>query len=121
MPEKGKKKQLDHKDFDEALAEKREQKIGFKVRGKEYEVPSSPPLSIVFEIERLFYEKGADADLESRTMKNIFAKIVGEDNIDQMIDDGVTLEEMQSIFRWLWLNKYKGIDTDVKVKNSKNK
>jgi len=88
------------KDFDKAWKEKDRKGYKFKVRGKSYELPHSAPASIMLELVRLAKSLGEDADIPAHEATNLAVMMVGKDQVDQMLEDGLTVEELNEILEW---------------------
>lgn len=90
----------DVKDFDKAWAEKDEETIQFKAKGEEYELPPSIPASIMFDAIRLKKEYGDEDEIPDEKTMEIAKKMLGEDQVDSMCDDGLTADELGDIIVW---------------------
>jgi len=88
------------KDFDEAWSEKNEEGYPFKVKGKEYELPASPPAGLVIEAMRLEEEFDDDEAVPNDKVFDMAKQIVGEDILDQMLEDNISIDELENIIEW---------------------
>ena len=91
-----------YKDFDKLFEEKRDESIDFKLRGREYSLPASPPFDVILQIERMIRSKAKDEILENSSFEHMCELLFGKKNLKHMRSDGVTMEELQSVFQWLW-------------------
>jgi len=88
------------KDFDQAWDEKNEQGHPFKVKGREYELPPSIPAKVMLESLRLQEEYDTDDEIPNKKAIDIAIDLLGKDNVDQMMDDGITVNELTDIIQW---------------------
>jgi len=90
------------KDFDAFMAERGKEEVKFKIKGREYAVAASPPLIAVIRLQRLNKSGNANAELSNMELEILGCDILGHENFDQMMNDGVTIDEFSQIFQWLW-------------------
>ncbi len=93
----------DVKDFDQAWAEKDNETIEFKARGEQYELPPSIPASIMFDAISLKKKYGDEEEIPDEKTMEIAKKMLGEEQVDAMCDDGLTADELGDII--IWANK----------------
>lgn len=87
------------KDFDEALKADKKEKLQIKVAGKEYNLPAALPAKTV-----LTQMRYADEGAESVPMSMVpewIASLVGQDNFDNMLEDGMTWNQMNDLLVYL--------------------
>ena len=89
-----------YKDFDDAWQEKKQEGPVFKAYGGEYELPSSPPAALVLTMNRLMKEHGAEANIPQEFMVDMATKLLGEENIDELCDKGMTVDQMADLIQW---------------------
>ena len=89
-----------YKDFDDAWQEKKQEGPIFKAYGEEYELPPSPPATLVLRMNRLMKEHGAEANIPDSALLDMTTKLLGEDNLDELCDQGMTVEEMADLIQW---------------------
>ena len=94
-----------YKDFDK-FREEAEDKVIFKLRGHEYELPPSPEFKTVLKIQKMVEDKDKKTELASQQIKNIVEWLLGEEQFEQLVNDGVNLREIEELFRWLWFEVY---------------
>jgi len=90
----------DVKDFDAAWKEKDDEGYPFKVKGEKYELPSSPPAGIVLEALRLGEEFDEDDAVPNDRVFNMAQELIGKENLQQMLDDGISIDELRDIVEW---------------------
>ena len=86
------------KDFDEALEADNLLKLQMKVAGKTYDLPATLPAKAVLSQMKMA-EDGESQDLSA--IANWVESIVGKDNFNSMLDDGVGWEKLNDILVWL--------------------
>lgn len=91
-----------YKDFDEHFAEKRGQTLDFMLRGREYSLPVSPSFDVVLEVERMIRGMDLNEEVKGGRMERMCRKLFGEEYFEQMKEDGVTLEELEAVLKWVW-------------------
>ncbi len=85
------------KDFDEALKADKKEKLQLKVAGRTYELPATLPARAVLAQMSMAEED----ELNLASIAEWLKQIVGEDNFQQMLDDGVAWEQMNSMLEWM--------------------
>ena len=85
------------KDFDEALNADKQEKLQLKVAGKTYELPATLPARAV--LAQMSMAEGDELNLAS--IADWIKSIVGEDNFQQMLDDGVAWDQMNGMLEWM--------------------
>jgi len=98
------------KDFDKAWKEKNQEGYSFKARGEEYELPPSVPASIMLEALNLKKEYGDEEELPPEKTIELAVNMLGQDQVDQMLDDGLTADELGDII--VWANEQYSEETD---------
>ena len=88
------------KDFDQAWSEKEDEGYPFKVKGAEYELPPSVPAQAMLDALRLGEEYEADEPVPPNEAIKLARKIIGEDQVQAMLDDGVTVDELTDVIEW---------------------
>jgi len=86
------------KDFDEALEADSLLKLQMKVAGKTYDLPATLPAKAVLSQMKMAQD-GESQDLSA--IANWVESIVGKDNFNSMLDDGVGWEKLNNILVWL--------------------
>lgn len=86
------------KDFDEALEEADKQELQIKVAGKTYDLPAALPARTVLEQMR-FAEAGAEMAFEA--IPQWIASLIGDEKLEQMLEDGITWDQMNSLLEYL--------------------
>ena len=89
-----------YKDFDDAWQEKKKEGPTFKAYGEEYELPSSPPATLVLSMNRLMKKHGAEANIPDSELLDMATKLLGEENIDELCDNGMTVDQMADLIQW---------------------
>ena len=89
-----------YKDFDEFFGEM-EKKSGLKIKlfGKEYELPTEIPAVTMLETYRA-YKKG-DATLSDAQQMAISFQMLGEDNVNEWCNNGLTMTQLTEIMKWV--------------------
>ena len=85
------------KDFDEALNADKQEKLQLKVAGKTYELPATLPARAV--LAKISMAEGEELTLAS--IADWIKSIVGEESFQQMLDDGVAWDQMNSMLEWM--------------------
>lgn len=96
-----------YKDFDAAITEADKKPIKFKMAGSEYELPSQLPARVVLTQMRYMDESGGMA---TNSLPEWLESLVGKENLQSMLDDGATWNQLDELLQWL-LNEY-GIGGD---------
>lgn len=82
------------KDFDEAAQST--DPITFKVRGRQYELQPDLPAATVWNMVR----SGVDIK-DPKQGVEFLEEIIGKANVDQMLDDGVSLPQLTNVIKWV--------------------
>ena len=85
------------KDFDKAL-EADKQPLQIKVAGKTYELPATLPARTV--LAQMKYANVGDT-IPMEIMPEWIASLVGQDKLNQMLEDGMTWEQMNEVLGYL--------------------
>ena len=85
------------KDFDEALKADKKEELQIKVCGKEYTLPATLPARTV--LAQIQYASQETVPLE--VMPEWIASLVGKDNFNQMLDDGISWDQMNELLVYL--------------------
>jgi len=109
---------MKYRDFDAFFAEAEGEDITFKVRGREYSVPPSPSLAAVVKLDKIRRSKGPDSVLSEVELGQLGIDVLGQEQFDQMMDDGVTITEFETIFEWVW-GLYRGVEPDEEAGGQK--
>ena len=114
-----------YRDFDAFFAEAYKENITFKVKGREYTVPPSPSLGSVVRLDKIRRNKGMDGALSELELEQMGIDVLGKEQFEQMMADGVTIQEFEHIFEWIW-SLYRGVEmsdeaSDDQKKTSKSK
>ncbi len=86
------------KDFDEALEEADKKELQIKVAGKVYDLPAALPARTVLEQMR-YAEAGSELAFEA--IPQWIASLIGDEKLDQMLEDGVTWDQMNELLEYL--------------------
>ena len=87
------------KDFDEALKADKQEKLQIKVAGKQYELPATLPARTVLTQMRYAGESGDQVPMNM--IPEWIASLVGQENFDQMLEDGMTWNQMNDLLVYL--------------------
>lgn len=98
-----------YRDFDAFFAEAHQENITFKVKGREYTVPPSPSLGAVVRLDKIRRNKGMEGALSELELEQMGVDVLGKEQFEQMMADGVTIQEFEHIFEWIW-SLYRGIE-----------
>ena len=109
-----------YRDFDAFFAEAHEENITFKVKGREYTVPPSPSLGAVVRLDKIRRNKGLDSALSELELEQMGIDVLGKEQFDQMMADGVTIQEFERIFEWIW-SLYRGVESEDETKDDQKK
>jgi len=85
------------KDFDEAYKADKKEKLQIKVAGKTYDLPATLPARTVLAQMRYAGEEAVPIDM----IPEWIASLVGQDNFDQMLEDGITWDQMNDLLTYL--------------------
>ena len=99
-----------YRDFDAFFAEAYKENITFKVKGREYTIPPSPSLGAVVRLDKIRRSRGMDGALSELELEQMGIDVLGKEQFEQMIADGVTIQESEQIFEWIW-SIYRGGET----------
>lgn len=86
------------KDFDAAASESAGEKIEFKIAGKTYELPGELPARVVLTQMRYMDSQGG---MEPSSLPVWLESLVGKDNLDEMLDNGATWPQLDSLLQYL--------------------
>jgi len=109
-----------YRDFDAFFAEANQENITFKVRGREYSVPPSPSLGAVVRLDKIRRNKGMEGALSELELEQMGVDVLGREQFDQMMADGVTIQEFERIFEWIW-SLYRGVESEDETKDDQKK
>lgn len=87
------------KDFDEALKADKKEQLQIKVAGKEYNLPAALPAKTVLTQMRYAGESGDTVPMNM--VPEWIASLVGQDNFDSMLEDGMTWTQMNDLLVYL--------------------
>lgn len=85
------------RDFDEDVES--QETIRFKMKGRDYEISSDPPVKRLL----VLYRQGrlTEDDPDGGAMIEVLEVIVGKENLDQMYEDGVGIRQLGRLALWL--------------------
>ena len=86
------------KDFDEAIQADKEENVQFKVAGREYSLPATLPAKVVLTQMRYTSEGN---EIPMNVLPDWISSLVGDSNFDQMLEDGMTWEQMNEVLTFL--------------------
>ena len=109
-----------YRDFDAFFAEAHQENITFKVKGSEYTVPPSPSLGAVVRLDKIRRNKGMEGALSELELEQMGVDVLGREQFDQMMADGVTIQEFERIFEWIW-SLYRGVEPEDEAKDDQKK
>ncbi len=109
-----------YRDFDAFFAEANRENITFKVRGREYSVPPSPSLGAVVWLDKIRRTKGLESALSELELEQMGIDVLGKEQFDQMLADGVTIQEFEHVFEWIW-SLYRGVEPSNETSNDQKK
>ena len=109
-----------YRDFDAFFAEAYKENITFKVKGREYTIPPSPSLGAVVRLDKIRRSKGMDGALSELELEQMGIDVLGKEQFEQMIADGVTIQEFEQIFEWIW-SLYRGVETSDEANDDQKK
>ena len=87
------------KDFDEALKADKQEILQIKVAGKTYDLPATLPARTVLTQMRFAGESGDTVPMDA--LPEWIASLVGQENFDQMLEDGMTWNQMNDLLVYL--------------------
>lgn len=105
-----------YKNFDK-FREETENKVSFTMRGREYELPPSPSFKKILRIQEMVKNKELKDTFAADQVKSLTKLLIGEDNFKQLLEDDITLSEIEQLFRWLWFDVYSDNDESSGTKN----
>ena len=85
------------KDFDEAYKAEADEKLQIKVAGKTYDLPATLPARTV--LAQMRYANESTVPMEY--LPDWIASLVGQENFDQMLEDGMTWDQMNDLLVYL--------------------
>ncbi len=95
-------------DFDAAVEESDKESIEVKIAGRNYEFPPELPARVVLNQLRFMDESG---QLAAAQIPEWLATLVGQENLDQMLEDGASWEQLSELLNYL-LSEY-GVTAEV--------
>lgn len=87
-----------YKDFDEAIEADKKEDVQLKVAGKVYTLPATLPARTVLTQMRYATE---GQEIPMNVLPEWISSLVGNDNFNQMLDDGMTWEQMNEVLAFL--------------------
>lgn len=87
-----------YKDFDEALEADKKEEVQLKVAGKVYTLPATLPARTVLTQMRYASE---GQEIPMNVLPEWIGSLVGQENFDQMLSDGMTWEQMNEVLAFL--------------------
>ena len=109
-----------YRDFDAFFAEAHKENITFKVKGREYTVPPSPSLGAVVRLDKIRRNKGMEGALSELELEQMGVDVLGREQFEQMMADGVTIQEFEHIFEWIW-SLYRGVEPSDEANDDQKK
>lgn len=112
---------MPYRDFDEFFSEANKETLKFKLRGKEYEIPAQLSAKALLEATRASKAKQDSQGVED--VLGAFKAVFPKDVWDELIESGVTLDELQQLYVWI-VSRGKteeGNPTPLPQKKGKNK
>ena len=98
------------KDFDAAVEESDKEPIEVKIAGAEYKFAPELPARVVLGQLRFMDETG---QLAAAQIPEWLATLVGQDNLDKMLEDGASWEQLQALLNYL-LGEY-GVSAELEA------
>ena len=95
-------------DFDAAVEESDKEPIEVKIAGRNYEFPPELPARVVLNQLRFMDDTG---QLAAAQIPEWLATLVGQGNLDQMLEDGASWEQLSELLNYL-LSEY-GVTAEV--------
>ena len=89
------------RDFDAFWEEQEDEPIRFRALGRDYELPPSPRASLILEMKKLRRSKGMDAEIPEEQVVTLLEHLIGEDEVRDLIDAGLTLEQLEDLLEWI--------------------
>lgn len=86
------------KDFDAAISEADGEKVKFKIAGNDYELPGQLPARVVLTQMRYMDSTGA---MDANQLPIWLESLVGKDNLEEMLDNGATWPQLDSLLQFL--------------------
>ena len=97
-------------DFDAAVEESDKESIEVKIAGRDYEFPPELPARVVLGQLRFMDDTG---QLAAAQIPEWLGTLVGQSNLDQMLDDGASWEQLQKLLSFL-LGEY-GVSAELEA------
>jgi len=97
-------------DFDAAVEESDKKSITVKMAGRNYEFPPELPARVVLGQLRFMDDTG---QLAAAQIPEWLATLVGQSNLDQMLEDGASWEQLQNLLTYL-LKEY-GVSAELEA------
>ena len=99
-----------YEDFDAAVVEAGKPPVSFLIGGTEYELPPDLPAKVVLVQMRQLQDDGS---VPQNVMYDWLEALVGDSNLEQMFEDGVTWKQMEALLTFL-LGEYELTPEDAK-------
>jgi hypothetical protein len=96
------------KDFDAAVEESDKESIEVKIAGRDYQFPPELPARVVLSQLRFMDDTG---QLAAAQIPEWLATLIGQSNLDQMLEDGASWTKLQELLQFL-LTEY-GVTPEV--------
>lgn len=84
------------KNFDAMWKEVKKKGQKYKVKGVNYELPTSVPALLVLNM----MDREENEEIKGNVMKEMAFGLMGKKNVEEMLENGLTLEELQDLFEW---------------------
>lgn len=96
-----------YRDFDAWNAEREEKPLVFKVKGREFSLPSGLPAIIPIRAMRLKAQYGEDAEVPPEATLDMALSLFGDAQMQELLDTGVDIETLAEIVSWA-ISEYSG-------------
>ncbi len=93
---------MSYKDFDSAVEEADNDKLTFKVAGKEYKVPAQLPAKVILTQLRLANDSG---EVGTKNIGEWLKALLGDEIYEEILNAGITWTKLEELLTWL-LEKY---------------
>lgn len=88
------------RDFDDAWAEAAKDAPGFRAFGRDYILPTSPPIKVTLMAMRSHEDGSASQTMNPEQILDVAGMLIGRSQVQSLLDEGATFEQLSDLIRW---------------------
>ena len=89
-----------YKDFDAFFSEIQEENLTIKLYGKEYKIKKDVSAKLMISLMNIISDQGNNYALREAELLDISIKILGEENVNEWCEKGITSKQLEKIIEW---------------------